>query len=151
MQRGIPGQDGADHAEGIAAGIDVVVGALVDDLAVHDIDQAGVELEVLGGKVHQRGHLAAGLAGLGAFQLAQAVFAAAHDARQFQQDAATLGRAHVAPGGQRVLGGLDRQLHFRGTAVGDFAQLLTGARVELVDIAALGGWQEASADVALNF
>ncbi|MCY1422118.1 hypothetical protein D9M71_377880 [compost metagenome] len=129
----------------------MVIGALVDDLAIHDVDQAGIELEILRGQIHQGCHFPAGLAGFSAFQGAEAVFAAAYDARQLDQDAPALGRPHVAPGRMRVGGGLDGQFHVLRAAVGDLAQLLSAARVDLVDVLPRARLQGAAANVAFNF
>ncbi|MNQ93936.1 hypothetical protein D3C85_1094250 [compost metagenome] len=151
MEGCVPRQDDADYAKGIAAGIDVIVGALVDDFAVHDVDDATVKLEVLRSQVHQGCHFAAGFAGIGFLQCTQGVLAPTDDAPEFVEDAATLGRAHVAPGGQGCGCRVDGQGDILWTAVGDFAAFGTGARVDLVRVLPIHRRKSSAIDEAVNF
>ncbi|MNK93004.1 hypothetical protein D3C87_1131470 [compost metagenome] len=150
MQRGVPRQDHADHPERIAAGVDVVVRALVDHFAVHDIDDAAVELEVLRGQVHQLRHFPARLAGFGTLKGAEGAFAGADQSPEIVEDAPTLGRAHVAPGLQRSGGGVDGDGHVGGAAVGHFVEFFAGARVDLVDVFTVQRRGNAPADEAVG-
>ncbi|MDT4873134.1 hypothetical protein FQZ97_1083610 [compost metagenome] len=151
MQRGVPRQDDPNHAKGISACIDVIVGALVNHVPVHDVDDATIKLKVLGGQVHQRRHLAAGFTGIGLFQRAQRIFALTDDAPEFIEDAPTFGGAHVAPALQRGGCRLDCQSHILRPAAGDFTDLGSGARIDLVDILPVSRLHGTAIDEAVNF
>ncbi|MCY1562498.1 hypothetical protein D9M68_999040 [compost metagenome] len=99
----------------------MIVRTGVDDLAIHRIDDSGVELEVLGDEHHQLRHLAARLAGLGALDAAQRTDAVAHRAAYLHQNAAALGGAHGAPGGQRRHRRANGGVHIGLAAVGHLA------------------------------
>ncbi len=137
QQREVPRDDLADHPDGL---LEVVADGVLIQLGGRTLlgaDTAGEVAEVIH---HQRqvggqglAHRLAVLPGLGDGEHFNVLFDAIGDA---QQQVAALGDAGLAPAGECLVGGVQRQLDIGGVGAGHFAEHLAVHRRDVFKVAA---------------